>query len=113
MHATKQKLINAINMYIDRDSMQAISGMKDFDQFLFGFKLGIIREKANALIDGILNNESLKTMDLINEEGLIDIDAVYNAAKFAMGKTTDKKIRAFGFVMNESDIDKLYNYARS
>jgi uncharacterized protein YfkK (UPF0435 family) len=113
MHVTKQKLLNAINMYIDRDSMQAISGMKDIDQFLFGFKLGIIREKANALIDGVLNNESLKTMDLINEEGLVDIDAVYNAAKFAMSKTNDHKLRAFGFVINDADIDKLYSYARS
>lgn len=113
MHVTKQKLINAINMYIDKDAMQAVNGMKDIDQFLFGFKIGIIRDKAGSLIDNVLGNEAVKTMGLINEEGLLDIDAVYNAAKFAMSKTTDHKLRAFGFVMNDADIDKLYNYARS
>ena len=113
MNVSMQKLVNAVNMYIDRDAMQTGAAMKSLDQFLFGFKLGIAREKAQNIIGNVVNDERMKAIGVVNEEGLIDIDAVYNAAKFSISKMNDKKIELYGFKLNEADVDKLYSYARS
>lgn len=113
MNVSMQKIVNAVNMYIERDAMNVAVKMQGVDQFLYGFKLGLIKERASAYITNILSGEGAKMAGITNEEGHVDIDALYNAAKYSISKMSEKKIKVLGFVLDEADIDKLYNYARS
>lgn len=112
MKVPMQNVLNALNLYIDNDALQIAKTMPITDQFIFGLKIGLIREKAQSFIKSLSATDGAKMMDLIDEEGHVDIDAVYNAAKFSLSKMPDKKIRAFGFTLTETDIDKLYHYAK-
>lgn len=50
----------------------------------------------------------LQNMDLIDEEGNIDIEALYNAAKQGIKQSGSFEFK--GIIFDEKDIDKLYNY---
>ena len=51
------------------------------------------------------------TLKVFDENGNVDIDAVYDAAKTAMDRTG--QIEMYGFRFGRSDIDMLYDYIRS
>lgn len=53
----------------------------------------------------------LKAMDIIDEEGNVDIEALYKAAKEGI-KATGGKLEIKGLIFNEQDIDKLYSMMR-
>ena len=46
--------------------------------------------------------------DMFNENGDLNIDEVYNMAKQAVRKSGQFSL--YGVLLNESDIDKMYNY---
>lgn len=113
MNVSMQKLVNAVNTYIERDAIKTGATIKKrSEQFAFGFKLGIAKECAKNLISYALNDERIKVLGIVNEEDLINLDIVYNAAKFSIENISDKQIEFFGLKLDESDLDKLYNYAR-
>lgn len=49
----------------------------------------------------------LKTLDIMKENGEIDVDALYSASKEGM-KATNGILEVAGFTFNQADIDKLY-----
>lgn len=53
----------------------------------------------------------LQQMDLIDEEGDIDIEALYNAAKQGIKQSGSFEYK--GIIFDEKDIDKLYNYIKN
>jgi hypothetical protein len=46
--------------------------------------------------------------DMFNENGDVDIDELYNTAKQAVRKSG--QFTVYGVILNESDIDRMYNY---
>ena len=53
----------------------------------------------------------LQSMEIIDQEGNVDVDALYKAAKEGI-KATGGKIEIKGLIFNEQDIDKLYSMMR-
>lgn len=53
----------------------------------------------------------LQKMDLIDEEGNIDIESLYNAAKQGIKQSGSFEFK--GIIFDENDIDKLYNYIKA
>ena len=53
----------------------------------------------------------LKNMALIDEEGNIDIEALYDAAKLGIKQSGSFEFK--GIIFDEKDIDKLYNYIKN
>lgn len=53
----------------------------------------------------------LQSMEIIDQEGNVDIEALYKAAKEGI-KATGGKIEIKGLIFNEQDIDKLYSMMR-
>lgn len=51
----------------------------------------------------------LKSLDVVNDEG-IDLDKLYNAAKVGIKETGS--IVVSGIILDEKDLDKLYNYIK-
>lgn len=56
------------------------------------------------------NKEMIDLIGLIDEDGMLDLDATYNAAKFMMEKTGTLTIH--GFDLDSSDIEIIYNIAK-
>ena len=53
----------------------------------------------------------LKAAGIMGDDGMIDADAAYDMAKFAMDKAG--KVNVMGYIMDSSDVDALYDIAQS
>lgn len=69
----------------------------------------LVMGKAEKLIQQYL--PMLKAMDIIDQDGNVDTEALYKAAKEGI-KATGGKIEVKGFIFNDQDIDKLYSMMR-
>ena len=110
MKVSFDKLMSAINTYIDQDLMPLSASMGKLEQFLFGVKMGIFKEKVGVAVKDFINGATAKTFQLVDENGNIDVDVFYNAAKNAMRPVSF--IEVAGIRLNEADIDKIYSYLR-
>lgn len=70
----------------------------------------LVLGKAEKLIQEHL--KLLQSMDIIDKEGNVDIEALYKAAKEGI-RATGGKVEFKGFIFNEQDIDKLYSMMKS
>lgn len=52
----------------------------------------------------------LKQMEVLNDQGDIDIDKLYNAAKQGIQKSGSFEYK--GIIFSENDIDKLYSFIK-
>jgi hypothetical protein len=110
MKVSFDKLMSAINTYIEHDLMPLSASMGKLEQFLFGVKMGIFKEKAGGAIMDFIQGSMAQTFKLVDENGNIDVDVFYNAAKNAMRPLS--YIEVAGIRLNEADIDKIYSYLR-
>ena len=110
MTVSFEKLISAINVYIERDLMPLSSSLGKLEQFFFGIKMGIFKERASAVVADFIKGDMAKSFKLVDENGNIDVDVFYRAAKDAMRPLSF--IEVAGIRLNDADIDKLYNYLR-
>lgn len=74
----------------------------------FGLYTGsvIIAGKTERLIEKHM--PTLKAMDIIDDNGEIDVDLLYKAAKEGMAATGTVEIK--GMVFNSQDIDSIYKF---
>ncbi len=65
-----------------------------------------------GMIEQYINKYSdvLKTMQIIDEEGNIDIDKLYNASKQGIKQSGSFEFK--GIIFDEKDIDKLYSFIK-
>ena len=69
----------------------------------------LVLRKAEKLIQEHM--KLLQSMEIIDQDGNVDIEALYKAAKEGI-KATGGKIEIKGLIFNEQDIDKLYSMMR-
>lgn len=69
---------------------------------------------SNRLINNFFkvekNKEFLKMTEIMNTDENIDIDNAYETLKFIIDKS--KKIEVFGWVIDDKDIEKIYEIAK-
>ena len=53
---------------------------------------------------------TLKSMDIINDQGDVDVDLLYQAAKEGIRATGTVQIKSL--IFNEADLDKLYQFIK-
>lgn len=92
-----------LGQYIKQEVIPAIPN--PFIKFALAGGSFLAMGKVERLIQQYLT--MLQAMDIIDIEGNVDIDALYNAAKEGM-KATGGKLEVKGLIFNQSDIDKLY-----
>ena len=82
-------------------------------QFVAGAALGLVAARADALMQELAKNELIKASGLMTENGMVDIDAVYEAAMVQMRRqrTLPVDIPMLGrMTFDESDLTELYRY---
>ena len=119
MHIEKQKIIDGIIKYIEKDVMPEISSDRGFQVVI---SIGISAIKANSkLLDKLFENDVFKSLANYDDENkTYDIDLLYNIAKDSISKCGyfPVKIPAISFISpNEkelkfsvADIDRLKSY---
>ena len=93
-----------LGQYIKQEVIPAIPN--PYMKFLLAGGSFLVMGKAERLIQQYL--PMLQSMDIIDAEGNVDIDALYTAAKEGL-KATNGKIEIKGLIFNQNDIDKLYS----
>lgn len=80
-------------------------------QFVAGTALGLVAARADALTRALAENELVKASGLVTENGMVDLDTVYDAALNQMKrqKTLPIDIPMMGrMTFNEEDLAELY-----
>ena len=80
-------------------------------QFVAGTAIGIAASKAEAIAKTLAENEVLKASGLVAENGMVDLDTLYEAAIAQVRKqrTLPVEIPMLGrLVFNEDDLTELY-----
>lgn len=101
----QQVEVGIIN-YIEKEIAQKAVGMQKFAIY---FLMPQIPKKIEELFNKNKDNAMLNIY--LDENGNIDLDAVYNNAKQAIRKSG--QITMWGIIFNESDIDKIYTYIKN
>lgn len=107
MRLSEGQLYSAVNEYIDREIMPLGATMNLTDQFLFGFKMGVVKRKIQDTMKTYLHtNNALKTFGVIDENGCLEIDTLYQSACDTMSQM--KQVEVLGITFRETDLQKLY-----
>lgn len=107
MKITETQLYPALNEFIERSIMPLGASMNLQDQFLFGFKIGIAKRKIQNVIKSYLAKDSIKAFDLVDEQGYIDIETMYQSALDVFSQM--KQIEVLGITFREDDLQTLYS----
>jgi hypothetical protein len=106
MRLNEMQLYSALNEFIDREIMPLGASMDLKEQFVFGFKIGILKRKAQTLVKSYLNKQELKMLDLIDENGQIDVETMYQSAMDMFSQM--KEVEIAGITFKEHDLSKFY-----
>ena len=85
------------------------AGAQGVTKFGVYFMLPRVDKMVDKYYNQAVNNPLFA--DMFDENGNVDIDAVYDAAKTAMDRMG--QIEMYGFRFGRNDIDMLYDYIRS
>lgn len=107
MKINEMQLNAALTKYIDKEILPLSGNMQPLEQFVFGIKIGVIKSKMKDAIHEYIHSPAMKTIGLIGDDGLIDVDPIYHSAVETLRKMG--QIDIGGIVFKESDLEMLYN----
>ena len=110
MNYSSDQVLNGIMNYADHEVLQKLptSG-----KWILGTGIGVMGAKANNVVVSLQNNSLVKTLGVVDEHGMWDVECVMREMKEAAekyGKVT-MKIPFLGDIsFDASDIDVLKSY---
>lgn len=104
MKITTEQLQTAISTYFEQEIAQKAVGFKKFMSY---FIMASYEDKIPSIINELKSDKAVQMLDIIDADGNIEVDKLYNCAKTAIHKSGQFVL--FGIIFNESDIDKLYS----
>ena len=111
MKITEAQLYAAINTFIEREIIPLGASMDMPKQFMFGFKVGVVKRKIESVVKNYLNKGELKLLEIVDENGNIDITPLYQSAMDMLNQM--QKIEIGGITFRESDLQVLYSIIQS
>jgi hypothetical protein len=107
MKISEMQLYSALNEFIDREIMPLGASMDYVQQLLYGVKIGVIKRRAEVVIKKYLNKPEIKMLEIVDENGLIDIAPIYESAMDTMSKM--QKLEIGGITFKPNDLQNLYS----
>lgn len=98
-----QQIQRGIMNYLDIEIAQKSVGVRKFAVY---FLMPQLSSNIERLMSSLSGNALIK--DMLDANGNIELDTVYNQAKEAMRKCV--QIECAGVIFTENDVDMLYNY---
>ena len=105
MFVNLEQIKIGLNNFIDQEIAKKAVGLNKFLTYL---AMPVIDKNVDFYMESFSKNAVTKYM--FDENGNVDIDAVYNMAKDAIRKSG--QIVVYNIMFNESDIDRLYSYIK-
>ena len=102
------QVMTGISKFVDAD---IIPKLQSNQKILAGVMVGLALRKTNEIIDTLKDNSIISMLGLI-EENKVDVDSLYQEIKKQVQKQSIVlSVPMIGNItLNESDIDKIYNY---
>lgn len=105
------QVMNGVIKYVDNEILDKIQG---WQKWVVGAGIGVALNKTSEIFNELKKNVMIKTLGIIDDNDMIDIDTLYREIK----KQARKSAVSFSVPMlgtmslNESDVDKLYNFIK-
>lgn len=109
---TKEEFMNGVLSYADAEVMPYLPTIGKWG---IGTAITLMHDKASTLIDSLMTNPLIKSMDIISEDGLIDEQRLLHALKDNAQQYGNLEVAVpiVGTLkFTTSDIDKLYNHIK-
>ena len=107
MKLNEGQLYSSINEFIDREIMPLGATMNLTEQFLFGVKMGVVKRKVQNIVkQNLYSNNALKAFGIVDENGYVDIDTLYESASDTMSQM--KQLDVMGITFKDTDLQKMY-----
>lgn len=105
------QVVNGLSKYIDNEIVNKITGLQ---RWIIGTGVGVALSKGVNVFNNLKENEIIKMLDIIDKDDNIDIDTIYaNLKKEAQkGAVTFNAPVIGALTLNETDVDKLYEYIK-
>lgn len=102
------QVVNGISKYIDQEIVNKLQGLPRWG---LGAVSGIALSKGANIFNSLKANPIIKMLEVIDENGMIDIDTIYTELR----KQADKGSATFDapmigtITLTKDDVDKLYH----
>lgn len=109
---TMQQVKNGLVKYIDTDVLPHLTGIKKLG---LGVYTALAANNVVVLIEKYREHPAVAVLDVIDAEGNVDIDKLYQAIapQFANGEKQVINIPLIGdMTVDKSDLEKLYRYIK-
>ena len=107
MKASKEHIKTAIQIYVDRELMNKGTPNQKFVTFMGA---SLLLNKLDSIWPTLASNEVVSMLGIIDTAGMVDVDAVINAAYAAIDKSGQVNIASI--VFNRNDIDAFQRYVQ-
>lgn len=103
------KVMSGLSKFIDTEIVNKVPGWK---KWLVGSAMGIMLSNSSSIFEQLNKNSFIKTLNLIDDLGNINVDELYKELKKQAQKSnaTIELPMIGSFVLNEQDVDKLYKF---
>lgn len=105
MKATKEHIKTAIQIYVDRELMNKGTPNQKFVTFMGA---SLLMNKLDSVWSTLASNEVVSMLGIVDSAGMVDVDAVVNAAYAAIDRSG--QVNVAGLVFNRSDIESFHRY---
>lgn len=106
------QLVDGTITYIEVEILPVLDG---WQVWVAGAALNLARKRADTVLEPLLKHKAINALGLMNDSGLVDLDAAYIAIKAAAHKHGDIKVDlgAIGdFTFGEKDLEALYKHLK-
>ena len=107
MKINEMQLYSALNDYINNEIMPLSANMDLTKQFMFGLKIGVVKNRIERVVKNYLNKDELKILEIVDDNRNIDIEPIYQSALDMMRKMHQLEIG--GIIFKENDLQNLYS----
>lgn len=105
-----ETVVDGVNKYIDREIYK---NLNDLQEFVARLTVGRINQNMDAIKASLMANGFVKTMGVIDHEGMVDIDAVLQEVRKELERkgSIHFEIPMIGkFIFHPADVDVLREY---
>lgn len=110
MKYSADQVVNGIINYADNEIM---AKLPTSGKWIVGTAIGLASNKATHMIDSLKDNMVVKALDVIDDDGMIDVDALISAMRSSAdryGKLTVEVPMIGRLSFTASDVDSLRSY---
>lgn len=110
MKVPADKVVNGLIQYVDE---QVLNNLPTAGKWLVGTGVGIATTKVNDVVSMLNDNEIVKLMGIVDEQGMYDVDLIADNMKKAAQRYGNMSLRVpmVGMLtFTEEDVEALRNY---